>query len=200
MEQVLQLHTTYGQTSMHNEQGQFERVAGYGEHQATLDLQTIDGGGLQIEKTPLEMDINMDEVFESISPSVLTKTLQMPEEGRQAALEATARYAELGRMFLNPDADGITAQSQDVSLEGAREIYGLTWMPSVQAETTFKPEELHFSYERDKVTLDVQEGINEFDYVAGGHSTELAVKGNVDVQYVGSFHYFPTGKYVDTRA
>jgi hypothetical protein len=200
MEQLLQIHTTYGSMKINSEQGQFYRTGKYGDHQPKLNINKEDGGGVKMQKTPMKMELNTDEVLNSVQPDVATVVSRIPEEAKQAALEATAAFARMGRMYRDPDVNAVTQSSENVILEDGRKEWGLGWTPTVQAETTFTPDELNFSYERDKITVQLERGMNEFDFKRGETTSEVAQPGYVNIEYVGSYRKFPTGQNIDTRA
>lgn len=193
MKQLLQIHTTFGRINIHSGNGQFVRVGKYGSHQCETTMHKEYGGGVKMEKTPSKFDTNMIDVLDSITPmKVDTFNRQNAERGKEAAMEATARLAREGTMFMKPDVNAVVQMSEDVVLEDANKNYGIGWLPSVRMHTEYTPEELHFSYTRDRISQEVRLGENEFDYQPEKVSVEVAQKGDVSIKYVGEPNYFPT--------
>ncbi len=190
---LIRIHTAHTQVAMRSSKGGFVRTGAYGDHQPETDMHTERGGGIKIEKTPGHLEFNTIDVLDSITPmKSATFVEQYAQRGKEQAMEATSRYARLGLDCMDPDTNGVLKSASQVVLEDADETYVTGWLPTTPLKIEYTPEELHFSYVRDRVSLDVRLGENEFDYEPGSTSTYTTQVGGVSFEYTGSPNYFPT--------
>ena len=201
MDQLLKINITHSRISMHTRQGQFVKTGKDGSSQAIQEINKQSGGGIQIDSQPARLELNTDEVLDSVSPRKWTSiTSDFRDKGKEAAMEATAEYEQDGENYMDPDVNGVTQSSKAYVLEEANQWWGMGWTPSVQAHGEYIPGSLDISYTPDEISVDVQKGQSPFKYQAGGTEVNFEQRGGVDVEYVGGYRRFPTGKHIDTKA
>ena len=67
----------------------------------TADMQVSrDKGGLHIKSQPIRVNLDTFEARNSVVPTTATSIQQAAQKGRQAVYQATAAYAQQGRMMM----------------------------------------------------------------------------------------------------
>jgi hypothetical protein len=191
LEQLLDISITYSRLGIHTQQGQFVKTGHDGDSQADLIINNK-RDELKMHTTPAKLELNMDEVLDSISPKkISTVAANIREKSHEAASEATAQYERDGEMSMDPDIDAVQQFAKRRVLDHADDWYGIDWIPKVQAKSTFTPEKLDFNVEKGELSIDAQRGQSPFEHRQGGVTTQLEQKGQVTVEYVGGYNYFP---------
>jgi hypothetical protein len=96
LEQLLDISITYSRLGMHTQQGQFVKTGHDGDSQAELIINNK-RDELKMHTTPAKLELNMDEVLDSISPKkISTVAANIREKSHEAASEATAQYERDG--------------------------------------------------------------------------------------------------------
>ena len=160
----------------------------------TADMQVSrDKGGLHIKSQPIRVNLDTFEARNSVVPTTATSIQQAAQKGRQAVYQATATYAQQGRMMMETkvgeDVMGQIAASaapvgQDVNLN-------IQLLPKVGPEITWQGGEMNIQYEMDKLNFDWRLQKMNFEFTPGDIEFTVKQRPEVIIKYVGGPLYVP---------
>lgn len=160
----------------------------------TADMQVSrDKGGLHIKSQPIRVNLDTFEARNSVVPTTATSIQQAAQKGRQAVYQATAAYAQQGRMMMETkvgeDVMGQIAASaapvgQDVNLN-------IQFLPKVGPEITWQGGEMNIQYEMDKLNFDWRLQKMNFEFTPGDIEFTVKQRPEVIIKYVGGPLYVP---------
>lgn len=160
----------------------------------TADMQVSrDKGGLHIKSQPIRVNLDTFEARNSVVPTAATSIRQAAQKGRQAVYQATATYAQQGRMMMETkvgeDVMGQIAASaapvgQDVNLN-------IQFLPKVGPEITWQGGEMNIQYEMDKLNFDWRLQKMNFEFTPGDIEFTVKQRPEVIIKYVGGPLYVP---------
>lgn len=160
----------------------------------TADMEVSrDKGGLHIKSQPIRVNLDTFEARNSVVPTTATSIQQAAQKGRQAVYEATAAYAQQGRMMMETkvgeDVMGQIAASaapvgQDVNLN-------IQFLPKVGPEITWQGGEMNIQYEMDKLNFDWRLQKMNFEFTPGDIEFTVKQRPEVIIKYVGGPLYVP---------
>ena len=160
----------------------------------TADLEiTRNDGGLHIKSRPIRLNVDTFEARNSISPTTARSITQSAHKGRQAAYEATAAYAQQGKLLLSAKV-GQDAIAQIAAQEQAQNVnthVGIKFLPSVGPEMDWDPGEMQIRYEMDKLNFDWRMSHPTFEFTPGDIQISVTQKPSVEIKYVGGPLYVP---------
>lgn len=161
---------------------------------ASADLEiSRDSGGLNIKSRPIRLNIDTFEMRSSIMPTPTQNIEQHAQEGRQAAYEATATYAQQGELLLKAKiGEDVLAQYSKTALSPDMNAQpGLTFLPKVGPEISWDPAELNIRFEMDKLNFDWRINDTEFKFTPGDIEISVKQQPEVVIKYVGGPLYVP---------
>ena len=160
----------------------------------TADMQVSrDKGGLHIKSQPIRVNLDTFEARNSVVPTTATSIQQAAQKGRQAVYQATATYAQQGRMMMETkvgeDVMGQIAASaapvgQDVNLN-------IQFLPKVGPEISWQGGEMNIQYEMDKLNFDWRLQKMNFEFTPGDIEFTVKQRPEVIIKYVGGPLYVP---------
>lgn len=148
--------------------------------------------GLSIKTQRSQIQISSRAMRQSIM--TMKGTLQLMNEyaqkGLEAAQEATRRYVEIGNQMAdiahNVTVPQIYKSSFIPNIETA-----MTFIPQTGPDITFTPASVEINYTPDDLNFDWLITPVEGEYIPYNVDTSLAVKPDVEIEYIGSPVYFP---------
>ena len=160
----------------------------------TADLEISRGeGGLSIKSRPIKLNIDTFEARNSVVPTAMRSIEQYAQKGQQASYTATATYAQHGQMLL--DAKIGQNMIGQFAVESTMKNYhpnsGIDFLPSVPAEITWDPGEMHIRYEMDKLNFDWRVNQPQFEFTPGDIEVSVTQQPDVIIKYVGGPIYVP---------
>lgn len=160
----------------------------------TADMQVSrDKGGLHIKSQPIRVNLDTFEARNSVVPTTATSIQQAAQKGRQAVYQATATYAQQGRMMMETkvgeDVMGQIAASaapvgQDVNLN-------IQFLPKVGPEISWQGGQMNIQYEMDKLNFDWRLQKMNFEFTPGDIEFTVKQRPEVIIKYVGGPLYVP---------
>ena len=152
-----------------------------------------DKGGLEIKSKPIRVNIDTFEARNSITPTAVRSIEQSAQKGRQTAYQATAAYAQQGKLMMETKLgeEVITKfarQTMDKPL--SREL-GMDFLPSVGPEITWDVGEMNIRYEMDKLNFDWKFGQGDFKFTSGDVELTVTQRPEVIIKYIGGPIYVP---------
>ena len=143
----------------------------------TADMEVSrDKGGLHIKSQPIRVNLDTFEARNSVVPTTATSIRQAAQKGRQAVYEATATYAQQGRMMMETKvgedvigqiAAASTGVGQDVNVN-------IQFLPKTGPEITWQGGQMSIQYEMDKLNFDWRLQKMNFEFTPG--DIEFTVK------------------------
>ena len=160
----------------------------------TADMEVSrDKGGLHIKSQPIRVNLDTFEARNSVVPTTATSIQQAAQKGRQAVYQATATYAQQGRMMMETkvgeDVMGQIAASaapvgQDVNLN-------IQFLPKVGPEISWQGGQMNIQYEMDKLNFDWRLQKMNFEFTPGDIEFTVKQRPEVIIKYVGGPLYVP---------
>ena len=152
-----------------------------------------DKGGLEIKSKPIRVNIDTFEARNSVTPTAVRSIEQSAQKGRQTAYQATAAYAQQGKLMMETKLgeEVITKfarQTMDKPL--SREL-GMDFLPSVGPEITWDVGEMNIRYEMDKLNFDWKFGEGDFKFTPGDVELTVTQRPEVIIKYIGGPIYVP---------
>lgn len=160
----------------------------------TADLEiSRDNGELSIKSRPIRLNIDTFEARNSMFPTAARSIEQDVENGRQAAYQATAAYAQQGQLLLKAQVgeEMVTRFASEAVMKDLKTNVGIDFTPSVGPEISWDPSEMNIRYEMDKLNLDWRINQTQFEFVPGDIEISVTQKPDVIIKYVGGPIYVP---------
>lgn len=160
----------------------------------TADMEVSrDKGGLHIKSQPIRVNLDTFEARNSVVPTTATSIRQAAQKGRQAVYEATATYAQQGRMMMETKvgedvigqiAAASTGVGQDVNVN-------IQFLPKTGPEITWQGGQMSIQYEMDKLNFDWRLQKMNFEFTPGDIEFTVKQRPEVIIKYVGGPLYVP---------
>lgn len=160
----------------------------------TADMEVSrDKGGLHIKSQPIRVNLDTFEARNSVVPTTATSIQQAAQKGRQAVYEATATYAQQGRMMMETKvgedvigqiAAASTGVGQDVNVN-------IQFLPKTGPEITWQGGQMNIQYEMDKLNFDWRLQKMNFEFTPGDIEFSVKQRPEVIIKYVGGSLYVP---------
>jgi len=164
-------------------------------------------GGLDIKSRPIRLNLDSFEARNSVSPTVFSNVRQYSAEGKQAAYEATATYAQHGKLLLDAKVgeELVTQFAAEAQAKNVKMNVGLDFIPKADVEMTTEDGDIQIQYEMDKLNFDWKIDNGEFQFTPGDIEISIAQQPDVIIKYLGGPIYVPPSadpnyEPVDVRA
>lgn len=201
MKPLIEITTVPIQIEMKTTNAKLEYARGTVEMEISRDK-----GGLNIKSRPIRVNIDTFEARNSITPTLARSLEQGAQKGQQAAYQATATYAQQGKLMMETKLgeEVITQLSRQSLLEGVQDV-GMQFLPKVGPEITWDPAEMNIRYEMDKLNFDWKIGGGSFEFTPGDIELTVTQRPEVIIKYIGGPIYVPPSadpnyEPVDVRA
>lgn len=162
---------------------------------ASADLEiSRNEGGLRIKSSPIKLHLDTFEARSSVRPTAAQSIEQYAAKGRTAAYEATATYAQEGRLLLKAklgeDILGqIIANHTDIFAQPSE--YNIDFIPKSGAEVSFSEGSLTIDYQLDKLNFDWKTQQGNLEFIPGDIEIMISQRPEVRIEYVGDPIYVP---------
>lgn len=150
-------------------------------------------GGLDIKSRPIRLNLDSFEARNSVSPTPFTTVKQYASEGKQAAYEATATYAQHGKLLLDAKVgeELVTQFAAEAQAKNIKTNVGLDFIPKADVEMTTEDGDIKIQYEMDKLNFDWKIDKGEFKFTPGDIEISVAQQPDVIIKYLGGPIYVP---------
>ena len=199
MEQLLKITTVPISIELKVNNARLEQKTG------TADLEiSRENGNFRIKSQPIRLSIDTFEARDSIRPASTSSLVKhFAQDGKNAAYQATATYAQEGQMLLSAtlgdDAlDQIIKQRNTVNTD-----YGLDFIPKADADLSWSKPNMTIQYEMDKLNFDWKINKTGFEFIPGSIEFSITQQPDVLIEYVGDPLYVPPSanpNYIDVKA
>lgn len=152
-----------------------------------------DDKGLSIRSRPIRLQVDTFEASNSIRPTAIRSIEQSAQKGQQAAYEATATYAQQGKLLLEAKVgqEMVTKFAQDAQQKNIKTNVGLDWIPKQGPEIDWQEGEMQIRYEMDKLNFDWRVDQNHFKFTPGDIEISIEQRPYVIIKYIGGPLYVP---------
>ncbi len=189
MEQLLQITTIpiKYELKVHNASLEY--------HNGTAELEiSRNEGGMTIKSRPIKLHLDTYEARNSVVPTTKTQIARDFQEGTRAAYDATANFAQEGKMMLKTriGEGGETLKqifAQRVALPTGE--FGLAFTPTTGPDIEWEPPELSIEYQMDKLNFDAKIQKGDIQFIPGDIELSISQYPDVQIEYVGSPIYVP---------
>ena len=139
MKPLIEITTVPIQIEMKTTNAKLEYARGTVEMEISRDK-----GGLNIKSRPIRVNIDTFEARNSITPTLARSLEQGAQKGQQAAYQATATYAQQGKLMMETKLgeEVITKFSRESLMKNVKDV-GLTFLPSTGPEITWDVGEMN---------------------------------------------------------
>ena len=189
MKPLIEITTVPIQIEMKTTNAKLEYARGTVEMEISRDK-----GGLNIKSRPIRVNIDTFEARNSITPTLARSLEQGAQKGQQAAYQATATYAQQGKLMMETKLgeEVITKFSRESLMKKplSREL-GMDFLPSVGPEITWDVGEMNIRYEMDKLNFDWKFGEGDFKFTPGDIELTVTQRPEVIIKYIGGPIYVP---------
>ncbi len=167
-------------------------------------------GGLKIQNRPSKLRMDTYDARNSLVPTTKTSISQAAERGYTQAMEAAARYAREGQMYLKSQpGQGAQAIGQMIAERTAYPTgeFQMAFLP--QGGVNISATQPYFSvqYQMDKLNFDWRINEGSVNFVPGDVEMSITQYPDVRIEYIGDPMYVPpsaaarfTGEYEDVQA
>ena len=152
-----------------------------------------DKGGLEIKSSPIRVNIDTFEASNSIVPTAVRSIEQSAAKGRQKAYQATAAYAQQGKLMMETKwgEEVITKFAEDAMNKNIVRDMALDFLPSAAPEFDWDVGEMNIRYEMDKLNFDWKFGEGDFKFTPGDIELTVTQRPEVIIKYIGGPIYVP---------
>lgn len=187
MKPLIEITTVPIQIEMKTTNAKLEYARGTAEMEISRDK-----GGLNIKSRPIRVNIDTFEARNSITPTLARSLEQGAQKGQQAAYQATATYAQQGKLMMETKLgeEVITKFSRESLMKNVKDV-GLTFLPSTGPEITWDVGEMNIRYEMDKLNFDWRMNEPKFEFTPGDIELSVTQRPDVIIKYVGGPLYVP---------
>lgn len=161
---------------------------------ATAEVEiSRDTGGLNIKSRPIRLNLDTFEARNSITPTAMRSIEQGAQAGVQASYDATATYAQQGKLLLNAriGQEMVTQFAAEAQTKNLKTNVGLQFLPSVGPNISWDEGEMQIRYEMDKLNFDWRTNQGDFNFVPGDIEISVTQKPDVLIKYIGGPLYVP---------
>ncbi len=185
---LIEIQTIPIEIQMKVKNAQLEYTRGTVEMEVSRD----EAGGLDIKSRPARLRLDTFEARNSIRPTTVRSIEQAADKGRQAAYEATATYAQHGKLLLNAKIgeDMITRFAQESTTRNLKEV-GLDFLPSTGPDIQWEEGSMQIRYEMDKMNFDWKMDKGDFKFTPGDIEFTISQQPDVIIKYIGGPIYVP---------
>lgn len=167
-------------------------------------------GGLRMESRQVKIKLDTYDARNSVVPTTKTAIYQAAQRGKTAAYEASAEYAQEGRLMLNTQI-GEGSQTIDQILASRTAMptgqFELAFIPTTGPDIQWQGPSLSMEYQMDKLNFDLRMDRGSVQYVPGSIEIQIEQYPEINIEYVGEPMYVPPsvaarfgGEYVDVTA
>ena len=187
MKPLIEITTVPIQIEMKTTNAKLEYARGTAEMEISRDK-----GGLQIKSRPIRVNIDTFEARNTVTPTLARSLQQGAQKGQQAAYQATATYAQQGKLMMETKLgeEVITKFSRESLMKNVKDV-GLTFLPSTGPEITWDVGEMNIRYEMDKLNFDWKFGEGDFKFTPGDIELTVTQRPEVIIKYIGGPIYVP---------
>ncbi len=185
---LIEITTVPIEIELKTTRAKFEHVRGTAEMEMTRDK-----GGLSIKSRPIKVNIDTFDARNSLSPTPTLSVKQNATKGREAAYEATATYAQQGKLLLKAQIgeELITRFAADAMWKDHKPNVGIQFLPEVGPEISWEKGELNIRYEMDKLNFDWRINKGSFEFTPGDIQLTVTQRPEILIKYVGGPIYVP---------
>ncbi|MBE7008664.1 MAG: hypothetical protein E7422_05965 [Ruminococcaceae bacterium] len=151
--------------------------------------------GLDIKSRPIKLQVDTFEARSSMVPTTTQSVEQSAQSGQQAAYEATATYAQHGKLLLNAKLGQdmikqFAKEPTDEQIQKSGQV-GLDFIPKEKPEIDWEDGDMEIRYEMDKLNVDWKIDQGEFKFTPGDIEISVERQPEVIIKYTGGPIYVP---------
>lgn len=163
----------------------------YHSNKAHLEQKT-EKKGLNISSKNIKVKLDTFEARNSVSPSTRRSIEQGAELGKQAAYEATARYAQEGHLLVTAQLnDDVMSQIISQRIAQPTGDFQLGFSPSTGPEITWDDPNLSIQYEMDSLVFQFKLEMGSINFIPGEVAISVTQYPDVVIEYIGEPNYVP---------
>lgn len=148
-------------------------------------------GGFEMKSRPIKVRLDTYDARNSVCPTTMESVRRSAQEGRQAAQEATAAYAEESAMLLDPNISNALDIINQQRAQVPTGDFGLTFLPTTGPEIEWSSPDLNIQYQMDRLSFDFRVANGDFEFIPGDVSISITQMPDVQIEYTGGPMYVP---------
>lgn len=150
-------------------------------------------GGFSMKSRAAKLNLDTFEARNSVTPTTARMVSQTAQKGREAAQNATAQFAQEGKVLADPNTMGKTAidnvLAQRTQLPTGE--FQLGFIPSAPVEKKYQSGDLKTNYQMDRLHFDLKILSGNFEFIAGSIEMSITQYPGLSIEYVGGPMYVP---------
>lgn len=152
----------------------------------------IEKKGLTLSSKNIKVKLDTFEARNSVTPTTRKSIEQSADLGKQAAYEATARYAEEGHLLVNAKLNS-DVMSQIIAQRTALPTgeFQLGFTPQAGPEITWDEPNLSIQYEMDALVFNFKVEMGTVNFIPGSIEVSITQYPDVVIEYIGDPIYVP---------
>lgn len=161
---------------------------------AQLEISREKGGGFQIKNQPIKVRLDTFEARNSMLPSTPTSVKQAAEKGKQAAAEATAKWAADNHLMMKaPMGEDVAGQiaERDFMNNLKTGEFEMGFIPKAGPDIQWTEPDITMQYEMDKLNFNLKIANGDFQFIPGDISLDITQMPDVRIEYIGGPMYVP---------
>ena len=188
MQPLIEITTVPIQIEMKTTSAKLEYARGTAEMEISRNQ-----GGLSIKSRPIRVNIDTYEASNSVTRTLARNLEQGAQKGQQAAYQATATYAQQGKLMMETKVgeEMITKFAADAMMKNVKTGVGLDFIPKAPPEITWDVGEMNIRYEMDKLNFDWKFNQGGFEFTPGDIEFTVTQRPEVVIKYLGGPIYVP---------
>lgn len=172
-----------------------------------MEVSRSDDGGLDIKSSPIQLKADTFDARNSMRPTTATSVRQSAEAGKAAAYQATAVYAQQGKLVMNAKiGEDVMRQIASAHIDEQTQLQeaNLEFLPDTGAQIDWEEGSLQIQYDMEKMNFDWKVEKPQFTFTPP--DVEFHFKaGDLKFKYTGGPIYVPASsdpnyKPVDVKA
>lgn len=148
-------------------------------------------GELSIDSRPIKLRLDTYNARNSVCPTTMESIRQAASDGKAAASEATANYAEEGALLLDAKISNPLDQIISQRAQMPTGDFGLQFLPNTGPDIEWSDPDLSMKYEMDKLSFDLKVANGDFEFIPGNVELLITQMPDVKVEYIGEPMYVP---------
>ncbi len=206
MEQLIKITTVPIEYEFKVNDAKLERRRGSAE----LEISRNDGG-MTIRSRPIKLNMDTYDARASVmGPTPTASTYEEAQKGQQAAYQATAQFAQEGKMMLYGKIGQGAENLQNIAVQRNAKPTGqfeLGFTPTTGPNIEWEPADFSIEYQMDRLNFDAKIEQGQIEFIPGSIEMSITQHPDVHVEYVGDPIYVPPraaeffhGQVVDVQA
>ncbi len=163
----------------------------YSGSNAELEI-SRSNGDFTIKSRPVRLNLDTYEARNSIRPTTKQSIKATAQQGKEAAYNVSAAYAQEGQLMLKAKiGDDVLGDIFKQRMQAPTGEFQLGFIPNAPVNMEYQPADLTIKYEMDKLNFDLKVEKGNFKFIPGDIQVSITQQPDLLIEYVGGPLYVP---------